>query len=181
MSSDCFAPAAWRRTASSTLSVVSSALRPGSAARCARSRSSPKSSCVGVERLAHAVREQHERLAGLQLAASRAVTGLSGMSPITRPDVSRTRRGGLPGDSRTAEWWPAVAAATWRCRRVDEQALQRHEHAAGVLLQELVVDAAQDLVGAGALARHAAQQRHRHGHEERGGDALAGDVADAPP
>ena len=61
-------------------------------------------------------------------------------------------------------------------REIEHQALKRHEHASWVLLQQFVVELTQDLREGLAVPRQAAQERHRHRHEERGGNAFARDV-----
>ena len=60
---------------------------------------------------------------------------------------------------------------------VEHQALHGDEHAAGILLGELVVQPPQYLVGFSDLARERAEHGDRHGHEERGRNALSRHVA----
>ena len=58
-------------------------------------------------------------------------------------------------------------------RKVEHQTLKGHEHSSRVLLPQLVVELAQDLFRGTALPRQAAQERHRHCHEQRRRDAFA--------
>ena len=56
---------------------------------------------------------------------------------------------------------------------IEHQTLQRHEHTARILFEELVVEAPQNLVWLRDVSGERAEQRHGHRHEERGGDSLS--------
>ena len=154
MSSDCFAPAAWRRTASRTLTCGFLRVSPGLLREVLEEPLLAEELLVGVERLGDAVGEEDERLPRRSSRVS-AVTGLSGSIPITRPEASMTGGAASRGESRTAGWCPALAQVTRRFGRSKTRHCSVTNMPRGFCSSELVVHLAQDLVGRRALAGHA--------------------------
>ena len=56
--------------------------------------------------------------------------------------------------------------------QIEDETLQRDEHAAGVLLRQFVIQPAQNLVRLGDLPGQRAQDRDGDRHEQRRGDAF---------
>ena len=95
-----------------------------------------------------------------------------------RPSRRRTREPRRPAwrDDRQL----VVSGARARhaaLRQIEHQALHRDEHAARVLLGELIVEATQNLGGVGDVPRERTQDGHGDGHEERGRNPLPRHVA----
>ena len=103
--------------------------------------------------------------------------GLNGISPAGRPDEGHASRGGRPRRDDRELVMSGARARHAPLLQVEHQALHRDEHAARVLLRELVVEAAQDLVRLGDLPGERAQHGHGDGHEERGRNPLSRHVA----
>ena len=129
-----------------------------------------------VHRLADAVREEHERIAGLE------------GHRLGRDRVERHEAGRAPGRSegearrlaRRQDGQLVVPGARARHPlrgQVEHEALDRDEHAARILLGEFVVQALQDLRRIGDAAGQRAEDGDGHRHEECGREPFTRHVA----
>ena len=146
----------------------------------------------GIERFGDAVGERDEHIAGLQVDGRLLVCSSAGTVPSTvppiesswisgsstparRPSRARSRYGGL---------WPALTYRSWRAALVELRVEERRVAVrAGRAMQEVIHLRRELRQRRPFLGGDDPERRLHDGHDERRGDAFAGDVGqrDADP
>src|SRR4030095_1669310 len=75
-------------------------------------------------------------------------------------------------------WMPGTGVAQQPTSRFVNRAKNRHEHVPRIVNCKGVIDSLKNLLRFLELRPQSADERHRNGHKERSGDALAGDISD---